>query len=38
MCSTITDSFLVCIDRHDLKPWLIKLYCDMPSEAACANQ
>ena len=23
---------------HDLMPQLIKLYCDMPSEAACANQ
>ena len=34
----ITDSFLVCIDRHDLMPQLRKLYCDMPSEAACANQ
>ena len=34
----ITDPFLVCIDRHDLMPQLRKLYCDMPSEAACANQ
>ena len=34
----IIDSFLVCIDRHDLMPQLRKLYCNMPSEAACANQ
>ena len=34
----IIDSFLVCIDRHDLMPQLRKLYCGMPSEAACANQ
>ena len=34
----IIDSFLVCINRHDLMTQLRKLYCDMPSEAACANQ
>ena len=34
----IIDSFLVCIDRHDLMPQLRKLYCNMPPEAACANQ